>query len=107
LKEGAPELLDGADPLGARLRSKPSGQDGSRTTGGEESRGGVTHRRSALGGNSGAVKVVVEVRGLEAKPGLGAEFWESLAGVVARQGDVAAAARCSAPGGGRGVGTGA
>ena len=107
MKEGAPELLDGADPLGARLRSKPRGQDGSGTTGGEKSKGGVTHRRSVLGENSGAVKVVVEDRGLEAKPGLGAELWESLAGVVARQGDVAAAVRCSAPGGGRGVGTGA
>ena len=42
--------------------------------------------------NSGAVNVVVEDRGLEAKPGLGAEFWESLAGVVAWQGDVAATA---------------
>ena len=57
--------------------------------------------------NSGAARVVVEDRGLEAKPGLGAELWESLAGVVAWQGDVATAVRCSAPGGGRGVGTGA
>src|SRR6185503_10770944 len=48
--------------------------------------------------NCGAARVVVEDRGLEAKPGLGAELWKSLAGVVAWQGDVAAAARCSASG---------
>ena len=36
LKEGASGLLDGADPLVARLRSKPRGHDGLSFAGGEQ-----------------------------------------------------------------------
>ena len=93
MKESASGLLDGADPLVARLRSKPRGHDGLSFAGGEQFLAIGLTCGGDFASNTGAYTAWIGDSGLRETPGVKAKPRRALQGPGGQWCSVAAVAQ--------------